>query len=159
MTVSFGSRLCLGFGAVLSIFVMSGSPLVAEAATVKAKAIRYDLYNPRRTYGDEKKEIVNAASRCVTKEMIALHVKNEERAKKEAESFEVDEDSDLEDNYQLYLMKLDIAWDAMQQPYCGFGAFGMSAARKSYDKTIERARTEFLTAAKRSQSALAKAKQ
>ncbi len=156
MTVSFGSRLFLGFGAILSIFVMSGSPMAAEAATKKTKAIAYDLYNPRRTYGDEKKEITNTASRCVTKEMIALHAKNEDRAKKDAEPFKIEKGSDLEDDFELYFRKLDVAWDAMQQPYCGFGAFGMKAARKSYDKTIERARTEFLTVAKRSHLALAK---
>ena len=43
-----------------------------------------------------------------------------------------------------------MAWEAMQQPYCGFGAFGASAAQKSFTKTLTRARTNYLAQVKKS---------
>lgn len=44
-----------------------------------------------------------------------------------------------------YKEELDIAWEAMEYPYCGFGAYGTTSAIKSYNKTISRARSKFLT--------------
>jgi hypothetical protein len=49
-------------------------------------------------------------------------------------------------NYQY---KLDLIWDAMLQPYCGYGGYGMTAVSKSYNKSVTRARSAFLAEAKK----------
>ena len=46
--------------------------------------------------------------------------------------------------YETYKKDVDLGWLAMQEPYCGFGAFGSTAAKKSFQKTLTRARTNFL---------------
>ncbi len=47
-----------------------------------------------------------------------------------------------------YRQTMIIAWDAMKEPYCGFGAYGIKSAVKSYGKNIARARATFLAQAK-----------
>lgn len=48
----------------------------------------------------------------------------------------------------LYRQELQLAWEAMEQPYCGYGSYGAKSAVHSYSKTVSRARSEFVTAAK-----------
>lgn len=50
-----------------------------------------------------------------------------------------------------YKSELTIAWDAMEYPYCGYGS-SATAPLKSYNKTISRARTQFLTDVKAKKS-------
>lgn len=50
-----------------------------------------------------------------------------------------------------YKSELTIAWDAMEYPYCGYGS-SAAAPLKSYNKTISRARTQFLTDVKTKKS-------
>jgi hypothetical protein len=155
------------FAVVLACIVVT-VPAVTRAATAKTvakktvtkKAIAYDLYNPRRRYGDEKIEITDATSRCNTPAMQKVHVKNLEQAKKDGEPYALTFDSvsgtdvlpPLADAYRTYLQGLDMAWEAMEQPYCGFGAFGTSAANKSYNKSVTRIRARFLDAAKKNKT-------
>ncbi len=49
---------------------------------------------------------------------------------------------------QAYQYELNISWEAMQQPYCGYGTPGLASSIKSFKKTVERARTAFLAAIK-----------
>lgn len=49
---------------------------------------------------------------------------------------------------QMYQQELDNAWSALLQPYCGYGPYGTASAVKSYGKSVERARSAFLTASK-----------
>lgn len=43
-----------------------------------------------------------------------------------------------------YKQNLQTAWEAMEQPYCGYGAYGTASAIKSFTKSITRARASFL---------------
>ncbi|GEM_PF-2287607 len=131
---------------------------LAEAKTHKRSAHRkssryaYDLYNPHRHYGDEKVDIKDASSRCNTAVMRRLHTQNLERAKEDGKMLGLTFESvsttepllGKADLYKKYLTGLDFAWGAMEEPYCGFGAFGTAAARKSYDKSVARIRARFL---------------
>jgi len=58
---------------------------------------------------------------------------------------------------QAYRSEIDIAWEAMQQPYCGYGTPGLASSIKSFTKTIERARSAFLLHGKTSQGSSASA--
>ena len=134
------------FRSVIAIFavltVVLAGPLGAQAATkTKAKRTTYDLYNRNKHYGDEKTNIANPASRCNTVANRKVHDANLAQAKKDIAPFHPDADPRVEKLAKTYMNKLSLAWDAMEEPYCGFGAFGNTAAKKSYDKTIVRART------------------
>ena len=50
------------------------------------------------------------------------------------------------DAIKTYRTEMTTAWDAMNEPYCGYGAYGTASAIKSYAKTVDRARTAFITA-------------
>jgi leucyl aminopeptidase (aminopeptidase T) len=147
---------------VIAFFVLFALVLAApvDAATKiakkPAKKIAYDLYNPRKKYGDEKKEIVNPESRCDTAANRKAHEANLVRAKQDGESFKISTDERVAELHKTYMKKLAMAWGAMEEPYCGFGAFGNSAAKKSYDKTVTRTRNEFLTEARKTQIAVKK---
>ena len=159
-------RKTLPYLSVFFAFIIGFSMLViphaADAAIAKKKVIKaparyaYDLYNPRRRYGDEKIEIENTTSRCNTLAMRKLHSQNLERAKGDGKPFGLTFESasttqplpPIGEAYKKYLTGLDLAWEAMEEPYCGFGAFGTTAARKSYTKSVDRSRARFLEVAK-----------
>lgn len=150
------------FSAIVVGFSLLVVPHSADAKTVTKKLTKtsaryaYDLYNPRRRYGDEKVAITNASSRCNTPAMRAAHVKNLDRAKLDGKPFGLTFESasttetlsSVGEAYKKYLTGLDLAWEAMEEPYCGFGAFGTTAAKKSYTKSVDRSRARFLSAAK-----------
>lgn len=150
------------FGSVMALLVVSsvvlGGPLGAEAATktTSKTKVGYDLYNRNKRYGDEKTAIANPTSRCNTAANKRVHDANVVQAKKDVATFHADTDPRVDELAHTYMDKLTLAWDAMEEPYCGFGAFGNSAAKKSYDKTVARARNEFLTDARKTQVALKK---
>ena len=133
---------------------------VPVEAAAKKKVVtaskRLDLYSPKKKYGDEKKAITDPESRCITASNKKAHEANLAQAKKDAATFHPDADPRIAELYKTYLTKLDLAWGAMEEPYCGFGAFGSAAATKSYQKTIARTRNEFLTEARKTQVALQK---
>lgn len=143
------------FSLVLGLF----SPFAAEAATkkkvVKKQAahvsIAMNLYNPKKRYGDEKIEIVNPTTRCLTAAAKKAHLKDLQALEADGKKINgLDEPGHaLADDYKKYETALEYAWGAMEEPYCGFGAFGSSAALKSYQKTVLRARTTWLDAVKK----------
>jgi len=47
-----------------------------------------------------------------------------------------------------YADGLETAWDAMNEPYCGYGSYGNASAVKSYSKSFNRVRTAFLAEVK-----------
>jgi len=47
-----------------------------------------------------------------------------------------------------YREAMTTAWDAMLEPYCGFGKYGTASAVKSYGKSVDRARLAFLESVK-----------
>jgi hypothetical protein len=150
------TRRVLGSFAVGALILGLFSPFAAEAATKKAvtkkkTTIALDLYNPRKKYADEKKDIANPTSRCLTaaaKKARAQDLKNLEADGKKVAELESPEHP-LADDYKKYQTSLEFAWGAMEEPYCGFGAFGASSSLKSYQKTVTRARAAFLDAVKK----------
>ena len=81
-------------------------------------------------------------SRCVTKDTKNLHAGTLARYTKDITPFLTNQKT--ESARQAYTDSVTLAWEAMEQPYCGFGSPGASSARRSYIKTIQRARTAFL---------------
>lgn len=45
-----------------------------------------------------------------------------------------------------YREAIATAWDAMEEPYCGFGKYGAASAVKSFNKSVVRAQSAFATA-------------
>lgn len=149
----------MGFLTIFALVIGLFSPLTSvEAAIRKAPkkksgkaGIALNLYNPRKRYGDEKMDIKNPTSRCVTAAAKAARAKD--LITFEADGKKIDglgtPEHPLADDYKKYETALEYAWGALEEPYCGFGAFGSAAALKSYQKTISRARAAFLDAVKK----------
>lgn len=145
------------FSLILSVF----SPVTAEAATAVKKTaakrttgkvrIAMNLYDPNRRYGDEKIEIENPTTRCLTAAAKKERARDLAAYEADGKKAELSDDATgpLADAYKKYKTAIEYAWDAMNEPYCGFGAFGSSAALKSYEKTVSRARANFLDAVKK----------
>jgi hypothetical protein len=128
--------------AVLSVAVFA--PLAADAA-------KLDLYNPKKTYKDEKIAIEDPISRCITADFKKMYTDGLALAEKDALKWKDANgvvDARAKAAYDVYVQDIEFGWQAMQEPYCGFGAFGVSAAKKSFQKTLTRARAAFLTATK-----------
>lgn len=152
------TRRALGLIVLCTVLVGLSSPFAASAAakkyvktTKKKTTIALDLYNPKKKYADEKKDIADPTSRCITAATKALRVqdlKSYEADVKKVAGIE-NPDHPLSDDMKKYNTVIEYAWEAMEEPYCGFGAFGSSAAVKSYKKTVERARSTFLDAVKK----------
>lgn len=49
---------------------------------------------------------------------------------------------------EIYKMKMDTVWSAMAEPYCGYGSKGIAAVKRSYTKSVEHIRAEFLKSVK-----------
>lgn len=128
----------------LSLFVVCS----VGGAFISPAHAALDLYNPKIKYKDERTTVKNAASRCLTKDMKSLHASMVSRAKKTAEGYNKNITTKqrklLTSAYQTYQKDLAVIWIAMEQPYCGFGAFGVSAAKKSYQNSVNRSHAAFL---------------
>lgn len=128
--------------ALLSVAVFV--PLTADAA-------KLDLYNPKKTYKDEKITIQDPVSRCIAADFKKMYTDGLVLAEKDVLKWKDATgavDARVKTAYDTYVQDIEFGWQAMQEPYCGFGAFGVSAAKKSFQKTLTRARTAFLTATK-----------
>ncbi len=140
MTNSFRS---VGISAL--IFALF-APSMSQAATKKL-----DLYNPHKRYKDEKVTISDPDSRCTTAGFKALYTSALSQATTDANKLKDGSgalSAHVQKAFDTYKQDIEFGWQAMQQPYCGFGAFGVSAAKKSFQKTLSRARTNFLAVAK-----------
>ncbi len=128
---------------VTSLLFLVAAPLIGQAATKKL-----DLYNPKKKYGDEKTAIQNPASRCTTAVFQKMYKDAVTQAEKDIAALKVKKggtlDSKTESLAKSYLDEITLAWQVMHEPYCGFGAFGATAAQKSLKKTLTRARANFL---------------
>jgi hypothetical protein len=83
---------------------------------------------------------------CVTAKTQDMHVAAEARLKKDIAPYT--SSTGALAAITLYRQELDNAWSAMLQPYCGFGKYGTASAVKSYQKSIDRARSAFISADK-----------
>lgn len=82
-------------------------------------------------------------SKCLNASTIASH--NSVTARMETDIAPYASNAAAADAIKLYRNNLAIAWDAMTEPYCGYGSMGVSAAARSYTKSVERERATFLT--------------
>lgn len=125
------------FGALsLAIISLSAGILPTAVSAKSVSAIK----------GADEKNFADPVSRCNTPAMRQLHAQNVSIMKKDIASLgEKAGDQAVKD----YEWKLDTIWDAMTEPYCGYGSLGTTAAKKSYNKSITRARSEFLAEAKK----------
>lgn len=156
--MEYTTRRVISSLAVFALIIGVFSPFAAEAATKKKVvkksskvSIAMYLYNPKKRYGDEKVDITNPASRCLTATAKAAYQKDLKVFQEDGKKIDNvgTPEHPLADDYKKYETALDYAWGAMEEPYCGFGAFGSSAAFKSYQKTVLRARTAWLEAVKK----------
>lgn len=81
-------------------------------------------------------------SRCITAATTAVHANATARMQKDIAAYEKVETAAAA--IKKYQENMQIAWDALHEPYCGYGAYGAASAVKSYSKSIERARSAFL---------------
>ena len=137
-------------GAAFAISLIAG---FSFPGNVEAASVPKNLYLANYRYNDEKVDFTVVASRCVTKATKALRDKDVKQATKDGEQYDVESDPEMQKAFDIYLDGLDISWDAMQEPYCGYGSHGLEAAKKSYVKTVTRVRATFLAKAKKIQQA------
>jgi hypothetical protein len=93
----------------------------------------------------DERNFSNPVTRCNTPVMQALDKEAVNQMLVDIKTSHA-ENSQAAKNYQR---KLDLVWEAMLQPYCGYGGYGMKAVSRSFNKSITRARAAFLAAAKR----------
>lgn len=86
------------------------------------------------------------ASKCVTAATKASRDAYHARMEKDVAPYL--QNTNAEKFVKAYRDGLVVDWDAMEEPYCGFGAYGAKSAIKSYTKSVERKRNTFLTAVK-----------
>lgn len=128
---------------LFSLILGSSIPLASQAAL--------DLYNPRKHYGDEKTAINNPTSRCTGADFKKMYADALASAQKDFDGARkgTEGNASLTAAFETYKKDLELGWQAMEEPYCGFGAFGSTAAKKSFQKTLTRARTNFLAEVKK----------
>ncbi len=139
------TRVCTAVVA-LSTVIGLVAPFSVEAATkkvAKKKVTRYHM-SVSAIKGKDEKDFANPVSRCLTADMKALYKGDVAQMEKDIAKVGTGHDAAV----ASYKMKLDTVWGAMEQPYCGYGAYGMTAVKKSFNKSVERARAEFLAEAK-----------
>jgi hypothetical protein len=86
------------------------------------------------------------ASKCVTASTKALHDKYAAQQEKDIAPYA--SNGNAEKPIKTYKDGLDIAWEAMEEPYCGDGIYGITPFVKSYTKSADRERATFLAAVK-----------
>lgn len=87
-----------------------------------------------------------AKSACVTTETMKMHDGYVKQMEKDIAPYA--QNDLLQEAITSYKRGLDFAWEAMEDPYCGFGSYGSASAKKSYKKTIVRTRDNFLASVK-----------
>lgn len=146
------NRVFVGGALGLALVVAGGAPSGVHAATA-AKGVAVKTWvSPSVVPGkDEKVAIADPASKCLTKEMKALQAATVAQMDKDIKAAGDGHASST----ATYREKVDIVWEAMHEPYCGYGSMGLAAVKKSYRKSVVRIRQAFLLETK---VALAKTK-
>ena len=123
-------------------------PQGVEAATKKkAKALPrcnkgFCVAKVTVTPGADEKDFKDPTTRCLTAAIKKSHDQVVAQMNKDIEKHGQGHDSVV----KTYQEKIDILWSAMHEPYCGYGSYGMTAVKHSWDKTVSNARTAFLKA-------------
>lgn len=123
-------KLSLSFLSTFSLVSIIGLHLVSPLS-VHAATTNYDA---------------NQKSKCVTADTKALNANTIAKMEKDIAPYKTNLKATAA--IAAYRESLAVSWEAMEQPYCGYGSPGASSARKSYVKTAERARNAFLTQVK-----------
>lgn len=82
-------------------------------------------------------------SKCITAGTTATHANVTARMEKDIAPYA--QSANAAPIIKKYQDGMTVAWNALQEPYCGYGSYGPSSAVKSYSKSVERARTTFLS--------------
>jgi len=139
--------IAIFFALVAIVGLVMVLPASAEAKTVKkAKRVCYRGFCPASvsiTKGADEKDFDNPATRCLTKEITGLYEKAVSQMKAD-----VKEHGNHPVEAEDYKRRLDITWDAMHEPYCGYGSNGLASVKHSFNKSVDRARNDFLVAVK-----------
>ncbi len=86
-------------------------------------------------------------SLCITAETTKMHDGTVATYEKDIAPYK--ENAAAQEAIAAYKEKVDAAWSALAQPYCGYGSpSAMASTKKSYNKTVVRARTAFQEAVK-----------
>ena len=115
---------------ILALFCLSLAPLAPLAQARSVSAIK----------GKDETNFADPETRCNTAEMRTLNKQAINQMLTDIKQRKADGSQAA----KLYQYKLDLIWDAMLQPYCGYGSRGITAVRKSFQKSVNRARTAFL---------------
>jgi len=91
-------------------------------------------------------ETTPPATRCITAQTTKMHVNAVAKLEKDVAAYSTV--AALKAPITLYRQEIVTAWEAMRQPYCGFGAYGTASAVKSFAKSISRAQSAFTVAVK-----------
>jgi len=134
----------------LAVFLMGSLflPQGVEAATKKVvkKLPRcnkgFCVAKVSITPGADEKDYANPTTRCLTAEMKKRHDQVTAQMNKDIEKYGQGHDSVA----KAYQENINTLWSAMHEPYCGYGSYGMTAVKHSWDKTISHVRTAFLEA-------------
>lgn len=85
-------------------------------------------------------------SKCLTQ--VALSKKSAAEAQLAKDIASYLDNPKAQDAIKAYRDALIVAWEAMTDPYCGYGSYGTASSVKSYGKSTERARLAFLASVK-----------
>ncbi len=143
----FATSLIAGVG-ICGLIATSFAPVSAQAATKKVIPKKKTTYHIAISVSAipaaDERDFANAKSRCLTRFMKNKQAVAVKQMNADVTKYGQDHDAAV----TIYKQKLDLLWSAMEQPYCGYGGYGMQAVQHSYDKSVERIRAEFLVAAK-----------
>ncbi|MEO5927052.1 MAG: hypothetical protein ABIO72_00070 [Patescibacteria group bacterium] len=85
-------------------------------------------------------------TKCITATSKTKRVAAVDRLEKDVAPYAKNEKSAAA--VQAYRDTLEVAWSALEQPYCGYGKEGPASAIKSFGKSADRARLAFLDSVK-----------
>ena len=122
--------------------VVSTPVYAATKIVAKKKVVKRSVSSIK---GKDEKNFVNPTTRCLTKEMKALNAKYLAQMNADIKKSNAGESQQA----QTYKQKLTTVWSAMEEPYCGYGSKGVVAVKKSFLKSVERTRAEFLASVKK----------
>jgi hypothetical protein len=118
---------------ISGILAISGLTLATLSPLAQARSVS-------SIRGADEKNFADPETRCNTAEMQALNKQAINQMLADVKQRNA-EGSQAAKTYQT---KLDLIWTAMLQPYCGYGSNGIRAVRKSFAKSVNRARAAFM---------------
>ena len=100
--------------------------------------------SPSAIPGKDEKNFSNPTTRCMTASIKALHTQTVNQMNEDIAKYGAGHAAAV----NRYKLNVEILWAAMQQPYCGYGAYGLTAVQKGFVKTVSHVRSSFLASVK-----------